>query len=93
MLNPGLSQLKIDEIISEISLSNDETKNVKRLFEVLSADLKSMDTKKGTIDLEKCPTRIETVSIPFLMDPSAVKGQLSLTPPKMVKLCSAFQVW
>ena len=86
-----LSQLKIDEILAEITLSDENLKEIRKLFETLSSDLKSM-SKGPSIDLENVPARIETVSIPLIMQPEKVKGQMVLTPPTQVKLCGGFSL-
>ena len=85
-----LAQLKIDEILNEISLSTDDQKTVKKVYDQLVIDLKQIDSRKNVIDLEQPPQRIETVAVPMVMDPVGVKGQLTLTPPTAVRLGGAY---
>jgi len=80
-----LSQLKIDEILKEISLSQSEIKELKHLIQLLIDDLKKLKSEPE-FNLAEAPESIQNIKIPIVMTPPSVKGRMKFFPPKSVKL-------
>ena len=81
-----LSQLKIEEILNEISLSETSNGAIRSFYETLSKELKNTTCKVKSVDLEDLPAKIGKVFIPLDMKPKSVKGIMKLIPPETIKL-------
>ena len=87
-----LSQLKIEEILNEISLSESSNGAIRSFYEILSKDLKNTTCKLKSVDLEDLPAKIGKVCIPLDMKPKSVKGIMKLIPPEAITLDPIYKI-
>ena len=72
-----LSQLKVDEIIKEISPTSGELQEAKQLARKISELFKGLETLEE-FNLSETPESIGNVKIPFNMKPASVKGRFTI---------------
>ena len=83
-----LNQLKVDEILREVSPSSGDTKEAEKVAFQMMECFKTLK-EEDEFDLSDSPDEILGVKVPIAMAPPSNKGRVKFRPPSSVRLVRA----